>query len=88
MPITGQQVLAKVHPDDLKTLKDPITALSPEKPYLHVSYRMIRPDNSVIWVERSSCGDGVRQRASMARVNFRTARDQARTDLSETQPQG
>jgi ATP-dependent helicase/nuclease subunit A len=30
--------------------------------------------------------DGVRQRASMASVNFRTARDQARTDLGELKP--
>src|SRR5215472_11081405 len=47
-PITGQQVLAKVHPDDRERLKDAVTTLSPEKPYLHVSYRMIRPDNTVI----------------------------------------
>src|SRR5215469_14673572 len=55
VPITGQQVLAKVHPDDLEMLKDAIAALSPDKPYLHVSYRMIRPDNTVIWVQRTSC---------------------------------
>src|SRR5215472_5925964 len=52
--ITGEQVLAKVHPDDRERLKDAVTTLSPEKPYLHVRYRMIRPDNTVIWVERSS----------------------------------
>src|SRR5499427_9477905 len=55
VPITGQQVLAKVHPDDRERLKDAVAALSPEKPDLHVRYRMIRPDNTVIWVERSSC---------------------------------
>jgi PAS domain S-box-containing protein len=53
-PITGQEVLAKVHPDDRERLKDAVAALSPEKPYLHLSYRMIRPDNTAIWVERSS----------------------------------
>jgi PAS domain S-box-containing protein len=55
VPITGQQVLAKVHPEDREKLKDAVAALSSEKPYLHVSYRMIRPDNTVIWLERSSC---------------------------------
>src|SRR6516165_12373403 len=55
VPITGQQVLDKVYPDDRERVKDAIAALSPEKPDLHVSYRMIRPDNTVIWVERSSC---------------------------------
>jgi PAS domain S-box-containing protein len=53
-PITGQQLLAKVHPDDREGLLAAVAALSPEKPYLQVSYRMVRPDGSAIWVERSS----------------------------------
>jgi PAS domain S-box-containing protein len=55
VPITGQDVLAKVHPDDRERLKNAVAALSPEKPYLQLSYRMIRPDDTAIWVERSSC---------------------------------
>ena len=31
-----------------------VAALSPEKPYLQISYRMVRPDGTVIWVERNS----------------------------------
>jgi PAS domain S-box-containing protein len=53
-PFTGQQALAKVHPDDREGLLATMAGLSPERPYLQVSYRMIRPDGAVIWVERNS----------------------------------
>jgi PAS domain S-box-containing protein len=54
MPTSGQQILAKVHPDDQEGLIAAMAKLSPEKPYLQVSYRMVRPDGTVIWVERNS----------------------------------
>jgi PAS domain S-box-containing protein len=53
-PFTGQQALAKVHPDDRERLLAAISELSPEKSYLQIRYRMVRPDGAVIWVERSS----------------------------------
>jgi PAS domain S-box-containing protein len=52
--LTGQQVIARVHPDDLGKVKDAISQICPEKPYLRVAYRMIRPNQSMIWVERNS----------------------------------
>src|SRR4029453_11248015 len=54
VPLTCGQILAFVHPDDRDGLKAVIAELSPEKPLLDTSYRMIRPDGSVIWVERHS----------------------------------
>jgi PAS domain S-box-containing protein len=54
MFITGQQILTKVHPDDRNRLAAAIAELHPEKPSLEISYRMVRPDGSVTWVERSS----------------------------------
>ncbi len=51
---TGQQVLAKVHPDDRERLMDAIAKLSPEKPRLEISYRMLRSDGSAVWVGRTS----------------------------------
>ena len=51
---TGQQILAKVHPDDRERLKAAVAELSPETPNLQVSYRMVRPDSTIIWVERNS----------------------------------
>ena len=53
-PLTGEQAIAKVHPDDREGLSAAIGGLSPEKPFLQVSYRIIRPDESVIWLERNS----------------------------------
>lgn len=50
---TGQQILAKVHPDDREKVLAADVALSPEQPNLRVSHRMASPDDSVIWVERT-----------------------------------
>jgi PAS domain S-box-containing protein len=52
--VTGQQILAKVHREDREGLVAAVAALNPGKPYLQVSYRVVRPDRSVIWVERTS----------------------------------
>jgi PAS domain S-box-containing protein len=52
--LTGQKVLAKVHPDDREELLAAVHALSPEAPDLQVSYRLVRPDGSEFWVERNS----------------------------------
>jgi PAS domain S-box-containing protein len=49
--ITGQQILTNVHPDDRKRLEAAVAKLSPEEPNLLISYRMVRPDGIVIWVE-------------------------------------
>ena len=53
-PLTGQQVLAKVHREDRERLLEVLGQLSPERPDLRISYRMLRLDGSVIWVERNS----------------------------------
>lgn len=52
--LTGQQTLARVHSEDRERLLAAIAALTAEKPDLRVSYRMIRPDNDLIWLERTS----------------------------------
>jgi formate hydrogenlyase transcriptional activator len=52
--VTGQQILTKVHPDDRERLRAAMAELSPARPYLQISYRMVRPDGTVIWVERNS----------------------------------
>ena len=53
-PLTGEQALAKVHAHDRERLKTAISELNPENPHLQVSYRMIRPDGSLVWLERTS----------------------------------
>ena len=53
-PIRGQQILAKVHPNDRERVIAAVSALCPEQPYLQISYRMIRGDGATVWVERNS----------------------------------
>jgi PAS domain S-box-containing protein len=53
-PVTGQQILARIHPDDRNRVVAAQGALKPEHPQLLISYRMNRPDGSLIWVERCS----------------------------------
>ena len=53
---TGQQIMVNVHPDDRDSVTAAIAALSPDKPHLRTSFRMVRPDGTVTWVERSSRG--------------------------------
>jgi PAS domain S-box-containing protein len=52
--ITGQQIMTRVHIDDKERLEAAISALSPESPNLQISYRITRPDGTLIWVERNS----------------------------------
>jgi PAS domain S-box-containing protein len=51
---TSQQTLAEVHADDRERLIAAVAELSPEKPTLEISYRMVRSDGTVIWLQRSS----------------------------------
>ena len=53
-PVTGQQMLARIHLDDRTRVLAALNALTPEHPQLLVRYRLVRPDGSLIWVERSS----------------------------------
>ena len=53
-PFTGKQLLEKVHPDDRHLLVTAFDRLTPDTPLFQVSYRMIRPDGDIVWVERNS----------------------------------
>jgi len=51
--LTLQQVLASVHPEDRATFMRSIADLSPESPNTRLIFRLLRPDGSVVWLERS-----------------------------------
>lgn len=51
---TGQELSTMIPPEDRARLNAAIAQLSPEEPHLRISYRMVRSDGSVIWVERTS----------------------------------
>jgi PAS domain S-box-containing protein len=48
---TGQQFVARVHPDDREAYASPQTWLTSDDPNYQASYRVLRPDGSVIWLE-------------------------------------
>jgi len=52
--LTGQQAVSNVHPDDQEGLRAAVAQLNPAEPYLQIDYRIVRPNGTVIWVERSS----------------------------------
>jgi PAS domain S-box-containing protein len=52
-PTTAQELMASVHPADRERVTAAIAELSPERSYLQISYRRVRPDGAVIWVDRS-----------------------------------
>ncbi len=51
---TGQHILTMVPLQDRERLIAAVAKLSPEEPSLQISYRMVRSDGTVIWVERNS----------------------------------
>lgn len=52
--LTGKEALERIHPDDRQKVEADMAALTPEKPSLKVSYRILRPDDTQIWVEQNS----------------------------------
>jgi signal transduction histidine kinase len=47
------QFLSRVHPEDRARFNAAITNLTPENPTTQISYRALRPDGAVIWLEKS-----------------------------------
>jgi PAS domain S-box-containing protein len=53
---TRQQILAAVHPDDRALFIGSVDRLTPQNSTSQASYRRLRPDGSVIWLEKSAKG--------------------------------
>jgi PAS domain S-box-containing protein len=54
-PITGQQLLSRVHPEDRERLLAEHLRLVPGNPCVRTSFRAVDPDHGVIHLEISSC---------------------------------
>ena len=50
---TRQQLLAKVHPDDRPSFNASVSERTPENPETQIIYRMLRPDGSIVWLEKT-----------------------------------
>jgi PAS domain S-box-containing protein len=51
--LTKRELLARVHPEDRATFTNSIVECTPESPNTQISYRLLRPDGSVLWLERT-----------------------------------
>jgi PAS domain S-box-containing protein len=51
--LTKRELLARVHPEDRAMFINSIVECTPETPNTQISYRLLRPDRSVLWLERT-----------------------------------
>jgi PAS domain S-box-containing protein len=51
---TGKAIWAMVHPKDKERLKATLKKLTIENPTLQITYRIVRPDGAIAWLERNS----------------------------------
>jgi PAS domain S-box-containing protein len=84
---TGREFVARVHTDDREAYAATETGLTIENPAYHISYRMLRPDSSVIWLEESGRAsfDQGRMLKTTGLVADVTERKQAEAALRETE---
>ena len=54
--LTRQQILATIHPDDRALFIGSVDQLTPQNSTSQVNYRVLRPDGSVVWLEKSAKG--------------------------------
>jgi PAS domain S-box-containing protein len=50
---TKRELLDRVHPEDRARFMKSLAECTPESPYTQISYRLLRPDGSVLWLERT-----------------------------------
>jgi len=51
---TGAAISAMIHPEDRGKLEAALARLTADNPTLQITYRIVRPDGSVAWLQRSS----------------------------------
>lgn len=49
--VTGRQLVERIHPEDREAYAVLRARLTPEQPNYKTSYRLLRPDGSVVWLE-------------------------------------
>jgi len=51
--LTKRELLTRVHHEDRATFINSLAECTPESPNTQISYRLLRPDGSVLWLERT-----------------------------------
>ena len=54
--LTSRELLARVYPDDRALFISSDNQLTPENPTTKSSYRVVRPDGSLVWLEKNARG--------------------------------
>jgi PAS domain S-box-containing protein len=81
--LTQQQLLASVHPDDRALITASVTERTPENPDIQITYRLLCPDGSIVWLEKTAHaffdegGKMVRMIGMVANVTERIRADEA-----------
>jgi PAS domain S-box-containing protein len=52
--LTRQQLLTTIHPEDRALFDGSVDQLTQQNPTTQISYRALRPDGSVVWLEKSA----------------------------------
>lgn len=83
-----EEAWSSVHPDDKETMLTTITGRTPENPDLQASFRVVRPDGSVVWLEKTAHaffderGEMVRMVGMVADIGERKRVEEALADIS------
>jgi hypothetical protein len=81
-------MISTVHPDDRARVLSATFGCTPERPTCRVRYRVLRPDDSVIWLEKNAHaffdenGKMVRMIGMIADISERKLAEEAISDLS------
>jgi PAS domain S-box-containing protein len=51
--LTKRELLARVHPEDRAAFINSLAECTAQRPNTQISYRLLRPDGSVLWLERT-----------------------------------
>jgi PAS domain S-box-containing protein len=54
--LTREQIVATIHPDDRSQFIGSVDQLTPQNSTSQVSYRLVRPDGHVVWLEKRARG--------------------------------
>ena len=87
-PVTRQQILAKVYPEDRALFAASTSETTPENPNVNITYRMLGPDGRVLWLEktaRASFDDEGRVVRMVGMVSAITERKCAEETLRESE---